>query len=94
MGPRARRRIGADLVGLRLGTEVVRLDFKGGIRVRVETSGSDGLRMSIVGFRMTATNPTLGDVTISQSDTELTPLSLLHIPALNESMPHDSAHTA
>ncbi|MFI9362692.1 hypothetical protein ACIG5E_16810 [Kitasatospora sp. NPDC053057] len=64
---------------LKLGTEVVHLDFKGGIRFRVETSSRAGLTMSVIGFEMTATDPVLGTVTMERADSELTPLSVLYV---------------
>jgi hypothetical protein len=67
-------------VPLQINTGIVNLDFKGGIRVRVETSNSDGLRLSIVGHQVTGTIPNQLSVTIQQADTELTPLSVLYIP--------------
>lgn len=67
-------------VPLQINTGIVNLDFKGGIRVRVETSSSDGLRLSIVGHQVTGTIPNQLSVTIQQADTELTPLSVLYIP--------------
>jgi hypothetical protein len=66
-------------VPLQLGGNVVMLDFKGGIRYRVETSNTDGLKMSVQGFKMIAVNPVLGTVTLEQSDSSTTPLSTLSI---------------
>ncbi|HEV2345987.1 MAG TPA: twin-arginine translocation signal domain-containing protein [Actinocrinis sp.] len=66
-------------VPLKINTGIVNLDFKGGIRVRVETNNTDGLKLSIVGHRVTAQSPVLGTVTIEQSNASVTPLSLLRM---------------
>src|SRR5262249_25841113 len=61
---------------------LVTLDFKGGIRYRVEsdiTSGLGGVKLKIIGFEMSADSPILGKVTLSQSDVDTTPLSLLEV---------------
>jgi hypothetical protein len=61
---------------------VIRLDFKGGIRVRVEANISEGLggvRLKVIGHEVSADSPVLGRVTISQADIDTTPLSLLEI---------------
>ena len=61
---------------------VVKLDFKGGIRVRVEANISEGLggvRLKVIGHEVSADSPVLGRVTISQADVDTTPLSLLEI---------------
>lgn len=61
---------------------LVMLDFKGGIRVRVENNLSEGLggiKQRVIGFEVSADSPVLGRVTISQADTEATPLSILQI---------------
>lgn len=61
---------------------VVTLDFKGGIRYRVEeniASGRGGVRLLVIGFQMSADSPELGTVTLSQSDVDTTPLSVLEI---------------
>lgn len=65
-----------DVLGL------ITLDFKGGITVRVEGNLSEGLggvRLRVIGHEVSADSPVLGTVTISQSDTEVTPLSLLQL---------------
>jgi hypothetical protein len=61
---------------------VVRLDFKGGIRVRVEANiqeGLGGVRLRVIGHEVSADSEALGRVTISQADIDTTPLSLLEI---------------
>lgn len=61
---------------------LVQLDFKGGITVRVEenlASGLGGVKLRVIGHEVSANSPVLGTVTISQADTDLTPLSLLEI---------------
>ncbi|OLE25740.1 MAG: hypothetical protein AUG49_09990 [Catenulispora sp. 13_1_20CM_3_70_7] len=66
-------------VPLQINTGIVNLDFKGGIRVRVETNDNDGLKLKIIGHKVTAVIPKQLSVTIEQSDTELTPLSVLNM---------------
>jgi hypothetical protein len=64
------------------GFGLVTLDFKGGIRVRVEgniSAGLGGVRLKVIGHEVSADSPVLGKVTISQSDIDVTPLSLLEI---------------
>lgn len=61
---------------------IVTLDFKGGIKVRVEAnldSGLGGVRLKVIGHEVSADSPVLGKVTISQSDVDVTPLSLLEL---------------
>ncbi|MFE9454541.1 hypothetical protein [Streptomyces sp. NPDC006739] len=61
---------------------MVQLDLKGGIRLRVEApigAGLGGVKMKIIGEEYTADHPMLGRVTLSQADTDVTPLSLLEI---------------
>jgi hypothetical protein len=61
---------------------ILRLDFKGGIRERVEANlsgGLGGVKLKVIGFEMSADSPVLGKVTISQSDIDTTPLSLLEV---------------
>lgn len=61
---------------------LVQLDFKGGIRVRVEANlaaGMGGVRLKVIGHEVSADSPVLGKVTISQSDIDTTPLSLLEV---------------
>jgi hypothetical protein len=61
---------------------LVTLDFRGGIRVRVEeniAAGLGGVRLRVIGHEVTADSPVLGTVTISQSDIDTTPLSLLEL---------------
>jgi hypothetical protein len=61
---------------------VITLDFKGGIRHRIEANlggGLGGVKMRIIGFEVSADSPILGKVTISQADVDTTPLSLLEV---------------
>lgn len=61
---------------------LVRLDIKGGIRVRVDKNlqvGLGGVGLTVIGFEMSGDSPVLGKVTLSQSDVETTPLSLLEV---------------
>lgn len=61
---------------------IVTLDFKGGIRVRVEANlagGMGGVRLKVIGHEVSADSPVLGKVTISQADIDTTPLSLLEV---------------
>ncbi|MEU7415046.1 hypothetical protein AB0B40_38185 [Streptomyces sp. NPDC042638] len=69
-----------DAIGL------VQLDFKGGIRLRVESNiggGFGGVRLKIIGEEYSADSPVLGRVTLSQADIDTTPLSLLEIVSNN-----------
>lgn len=61
---------------------ILTLDFRGGIRVRVEAnlgSGLGGVKLKVIGHEVTADSPVLGKVTISQADIDTTPLSLLEL---------------
>ncbi len=61
---------------------LITLDFKGGITVRVEgnlAEGLGGVRLRVIGHETSANSPVLGTVTISQSDIDVTPLSLLQL---------------
>jgi len=61
---------------------LVTLDFKGGIRVRVEANlgaGLGGVKLKVIGHEVSADSPVLGKVTISQADIDTTPLSLLEV---------------
>jgi len=76
---------------------LVTLDFKGGITVRVEGNlreGLGGIRLRIIGHEVSADSPELGTVTLSQSDIDTTPLSLLEItktlpPTFRNTIFHD-----
>lgn len=61
---------------------IITLDFKGGIKVRVEENlgaGLGGVKLKIIGHEVSADSPVLGKVTISQADIDTTPLSLLEV---------------
>ncbi|WNG53387.1 hypothetical protein F0U59_00270 [Archangium gephyra] len=61
---------------------VVTLDFKGGIRERVEANlggGLGGVKLKVIGFEVSADSPVLGKVTMAQADVDTTPLSLLEL---------------
>lgn len=61
---------------------IIKLDFKGGIKVRVEAnlgSGLGGVKLKVIGHEVSADSPVLGKVTISQADIDVTPLSLLEV---------------
>ncbi|WP_224366923.1 hypothetical protein [Hyalangium versicolor] len=61
---------------------LVTLDFKGGIKVRVEANlgaGLGGVKLKVIGFEVSADSPVLGKVTLSQADVDTTPLSLLEL---------------
>ena len=69
-----------DVLGL------VTLDFKGGIKVRVEANhaaGLGGVKLKIIGYEMSADSPILGKVTLTQANSDATPLSLLEITAVS-----------
>jgi hypothetical protein len=76
---------------------MVQLDFKGGIKVRIEANlngGLGGVKLKIIGEEYSADHPTLGRVTLSQSDTDATPLSLLEVvsnmpPKFRNTLFHD-----
>ncbi|MFJ2193923.1 hypothetical protein ACIOJE_39260 [Kitasatospora sp. NPDC087861] len=76
---------------------LVTLDFRGGIRLRIEAniaSGLGGVRMRIIGEEYNADHPTLGRVTLSQADVDTTPLSLLEVignmpPKFKNTLFHD-----
>ncbi|MFF1546578.1 hypothetical protein [Streptomyces sp. NPDC058291] len=81
----------ADAIGM------AQLDFRGGIKVRIEANingGLGGVKMRIIGEEYSADHPTLGKVTLSQSDTDTTPLSLLELvknmpPTFKNTLFHD-----
>ncbi|MFN6486197.1 MULTISPECIES: hypothetical protein [unclassified Nostoc] len=61
---------------------VIPLDFRGGIKMRVEAnlaSGLGGVKLKVIGLEFSADSPVLGKVTISQNDIDETPLSLLEV---------------
>ena len=61
---------------------IITLDFKGGIKVRVEQNlgaGLGGVKLKVIGFEVSADSPVLGKVILTQSDTDVTPLSLLEV---------------
>lgn len=69
---------------LRLRTGLVSVDFKGGIKVRVETNPDDpinSVRLRVVGHRVSAELPGRagGTITIEQKDVDLKPASLLRL---------------
>jgi hypothetical protein len=56
------------------------VDFRGEIRIRVSASNPLdpwSLRLKVIGHRVRAQDDTLGEITIEQADTEVTPDSLL-----------------
>lgn len=65
-------------VPLKISTGILNLDFKGGINVRVQTSNETGLVLQVIGHKVVADTPEV-KVTIEQSDTTLTPLSVLRM---------------
>jgi hypothetical protein len=61
---------------------LITVDFKGGIKVRVESnlqSGLGGVKLKIIGHEVSADSPILGKVTLSQKDTDTTPLGTLEV---------------
>ncbi|KYF65483.1 hypothetical protein BE15_24610 [Sorangium cellulosum] len=65
---------------------IVTLDFRGGWKVRVEANraaGVSGVKLKMIGLEWWADSPVLGRVTISQADTDVTPLSLLEVVSGN-----------
>lgn len=61
---------------------IITLDFKGGIKERVEANlpgGLGGVKLKVIDFEMSAESPVLGRVTLRQADVDTTPLSLLEV---------------
>ncbi|WP_155893797.1 hypothetical protein [Cystobacter fuscus] len=61
---------------------LIKLDFKGGIKYRVEAnlgSGLGGVKLKVLGFEESADSPVLGKVTLTLADVDTTPLSLLEL---------------
>lgn len=76
-----------DVLGL------IRLDFKGKINQRVEENLSrelGGVKLKTIGFEFSANSPVLGTVTMSRSNIDVTPLSLLE---LIKNLPPTLRHT-
>ncbi|TKC99767.1 hypothetical protein [Polyangium fumosum] len=75
----------------------VTLDFKGGLKVRVEktiSSGLGGVMLKIIGHEVSADHPVFGKVTLSQADIDTTPLSPLELvkqlpPTFQNTIYHD-----
>ncbi|MDI1448737.1 hypothetical protein [Polyangium sp. 6x1] len=81
---------------------IVSLDFKGGIKVRVEKNiaeGLGGVMFKIIGHEVSADSPVLGKVTLSQDwDIDTTPLSPLEVistmpPKFKNTLYHDFTFT-
>ena len=76
---------------------LITLDFKGGIKFRVEETipgGMGGVKMKIIGEEYSADSPILGKVTLARADVDTTPLSLLEVasnmpPVLRHTLFHD-----
>ena len=76
---------------------LITLDFKGGIRFRVEETipgGMGGVKMKIIGEEYSADSPILGKLTLARADVDTTPLSLLEVasnmpPVLRHTLFHD-----
>ncbi|MFI9010104.1 twin-arginine translocation signal domain-containing protein [Actinosynnema sp. NPDC053489] len=74
---------------LRIRTSLVTVDFRGGIKVRVETNPDDpenSVRLRVVGHRVSAELPggdsadtSAGTITIEQNDVDVTPESVLRL---------------
>jgi hypothetical protein len=61
---------------------IITLDFKGGIKFRVEANlaaGLGGRKLRILGHEVSADSPILGKVTLSRREIDVTPLSLLEV---------------
>jgi hypothetical protein len=78
----------ANNVPLQLRGSLVSVDFKGGIKVRVEANPNDpvnSVRLRVIGFKMWAPLPATqdsrqgGSITIEQNDVDVDPQSLLRI---------------
>ncbi|WP_020673443.1 twin-arginine translocation signal domain-containing protein [Amycolatopsis nigrescens] len=77
-------------VPLKIRTALMSVDFKGGIKHRVDVNPDDpenSVRLRTVGFRMTAEMPDIGDgarqdggtITLEQDDVDVDPQSLLRL---------------
>lgn len=61
---------------------VITLDFKGDLKLRVESglaAGLGGVALKVIGHEVSADSPVLGKVTIRLADVDITPLSRLEI---------------
>ncbi|ORT55443.1 hypothetical protein [Streptomyces sp. CB03238] len=84
-------RVGAEVpcscyaanVPLKIRTSLVTVDFKGGIKVRVEAHPDEpahkAVVLKVVGHEVSAEHENLGRITIKQDDSEATPDSLLKV---------------
>ncbi|MFC8914494.1 hypothetical protein ACGF5F_00505 [Streptomyces sp. NPDC047821] len=70
-------------VPLKVRTALVNVEFKGGIKVRVETHPDQpphkAVVLKVIGHKVEADHPELGRITIEQENMEATPDSLLKI---------------
>ncbi|MFG3496397.1 hypothetical protein [Streptomyces sp. NPDC047928] len=70
-------------VPLKIRTALVNVEFKGGIKVRVEAHPSEpphkAVVLKVIGHKVEADHPELGRITIEQDSMEATPDSLLKI---------------
>ncbi|MEU7279439.1 hypothetical protein AB0A69_11755 [Streptomyces sp. NPDC045431] len=70
-------------VPLKIRTALVNVEFKGGIKVRVEAHPSEpahkAVVLKVIGHKVEADHPQLGKITIEQENMEATPDSLLNI---------------
>ncbi|KAF9082500.1 hypothetical protein BGX29_003785, partial [Mortierella sp. GBA35] len=67
---------------VRIRTALVSLDFRGGIKQRVEVNPDDpynSVRLRVIGFRMSAELPEGGTITIEQNDIDVDSKSLLRL---------------
>src|SRR5882757_6723670 len=60
---------------------VLTLDFKGGLKTRVDSnlSSGSGVKLKMLALELSADSPILGKVTITQANIDITPLSLLEV---------------
>ncbi|MCK2245104.1 MULTISPECIES: hypothetical protein [unclassified Crossiella] len=67
----------APRVGLQLGLRPVLLFFSGGLRLRAEASVDGRSRLRVLGFHLLADHPHLGKVTITRTEPDSAPTSLV-----------------
>lgn len=66
----------APRVGLQLGPRATLLFLSGGLRLRAE-SAADDIRLRVLGFHLLADHPQLGKVTITRTEPDTAPTSLV-----------------
>ncbi|WHT21750.1 hypothetical protein N8J89_12020 [Crossiella sp. CA-258035] len=67
----------APRVGLQLGHRSLHLFLSGGLRLRAEPAVDGGTRLRVLGFHLLADHPQLGKVTITRTEPDSAPTSLV-----------------